>query len=215
VTPETHHPKGANDVCLECGQHVDARIHHTPERLSGQHKPAIGERMLLDPLEEGANLIAAAITPRGHGWTYAARFTKEALRDLIAAGWTPPAREASDEESKLRAELESAYARIAQDGLQMHQVTGEIFALTALRNQLVHDVFATAGLGDARAAEVRADTEKRYSRKDVADLLKKVLDRCDRAKDSAQKQHDKQTADWEETTARKMVGLAERLAASE
>lgn len=207
---DIHHPTGTNDVCTACGQHPDARIHHTPERLAGKHRPAIGEHMLRDPIEQGANLLAAAITPSGHGWAYAARFTKEALRDLIAAGWTPPAREASDEESKLRAELEAAYTRIDGDRQDLDRVQAEAFALSALRDQLVHDVFSLSGRGQVAAALVKADAKERFTRQEVADLLRKVLDRCDRAKDSAARQWEAQRAEWEATTQRNMVALAER-----
>ncbi len=207
---DIHHPTGTNDVCTACGQHPDARIHHTPERLAGKHGPAIGEHMLRDPIEQGANLLAAAITPSGHGWAYAARFTKEALRDLIAAGWTPPAREATTVEAALRAELDAEIGRQAQDAQALDRVQAEVFALSALRDQLVHDVFSLAGRGQVAAALVKADAKERFTRQEVADLLRKVLDRCDRAKDSAARQWEAQRAEWEATTQRQMTSLAER-----
>jgi len=169
-------------VCTDCGQHPDARIHHTPQRISGEHGPAIGARMAQRPLDEGATLLAAAMRPDRHiPWGPLAGPAQDALRDLVAAGWTPPAGRADDENTKLRSALEKAQARIDELNGHLDRVCGELAALEEFRHIVVGVAL------DPSTAALKADAPARFNGKQVRDLVGKLLDRADKAAESARR----------------------------
>lgn len=198
---ETHHPRGT-DVCIDCGQHVDARIHHTPRRLSGEHGPAIGARMAQNPLHEGATLLAAALRPNRHiPWGPLAGAAQEALRDLQAAGWTAPGGAVDDENAKLRAALEQAQMRVDNLNGHLDRARGELAALEEFRHAVVGVALdpATAGLP--------ADAAPRFNGRQVRDLFGELLAKADRAAESARKRQAKQAADWAARAGRAQQAL--------
>jgi hypothetical protein len=205
---ETHHPRGL-DVCIDCGKHVDARVHHTPDRIAGKDGPAIGARMRQDPMGEGATLIAAAMKPEGfrYGWGPLADTAYEALRDLVAAGWTPPAAQPGDDENaKLRVALDRAEDRLGDLGNHIHRLQTEEFALGEFRSVIVHNAFERPG------ANLKADAPPQFNAKQVIELFRKLLKAGDKAAESARKQRAEQGDAWKKqvrNTRRALIGLGD------
>jgi len=207
-TMQPHHPRGL-EVCSDCGQHVDAPIHHTPQRLSGEHGPVIGTRMADNPLQQGAILLACALTPKGFGWGPLAGLAHRALLDLTASGWTPPAGQSGDQAVKLRAMHDRAQTQITELRSEVHRLSTVENAAKASR-----DVLQSASFGlirtTAQALDAKADNEKRYTRQDLHDLLVKALTKILKEADEAAADMHAQTSLHEEqhTGARELTQLA-------
>ena len=180
--PTTHHPRGL-EVCIDCGQHEDAPIHHTPERISGNTGPAVGWRMSTDPFTQGAKLLAAKLTPNGMGYGYIQGPCQDALEDLVAAGWTPPAEGSGTEAERLRAELAKTRQRLEDMQQHLGRLTVENDAMDQFRVTLIElgqeIALKRVNVALAQREEFNAAiAEVKYSREDFEKFLRKAADVC-------------------------------------
>lgn len=156
-------------------------------------------------LDDAAEILAKALRPQqpphAHGWGVLATPCRDALLELVAAGWTPPGE--GDENKRLRADIGRLSARLDDLNRHLDRLATEESAFAEFRGLVVQAAHP------AGRDPLHLDPARPYSADEVQARLVRLLDAADKRADAARRQSETQARDRAARAERTQLALFE------